>query len=429
MKYCNNDNNYHHINNILEILQYILLYIYKFYNFLLYGDFQMKQITIDIPYAEIKSREKRWSMAMNFQQPDRVPVLHYLGSRFWLPKIGFEKRFKEYLNNPQTMFEAQLLGSKWILENIKSDFHKIVCYPDFMWAEDVNSYGANISYSDNDSPWVSRPHLLAKKSALEDLKKIDYINFGLHGKMIEFYNQMKIIAEEYEIIFSDGKILKGTDCLYMGGGGIIGPMVLAGDLRGLENLSLDFYDDPPFVKELLSLITEKSIEWLDHIIKISGGRAAFCSNFYNNTFFIGDDGTAQMSLPLIEKYALEPLKKLSDHLHLKGFEVMAHNCGLANHILKFWAEDIKIDTYLGFSYLTDKKLLNEIMGGKIKLIGGIDTVKLKEGTIEDVKEDVRKNILIFKNTPGYIMMDGHNVAPGTPVENLNAVIETVEENN
>lgn len=388
----------------------------------------MKQITINIPYAEIESREKRWSMAMNFQIIDRIPVVHYLGSRFWLPLIGYGGEIIEYLSNPETMFEAQLLGSKWILENVKSDFHKIVCYPDFMWVEDVNSFGAKISYSGHDSPWVTRPYLLAKKNALEEIKKIDYINFGLHGKMTEFYNRMKITAEEYEIIFSDGKILKGTDCLYMGGGGIIGPMVLAGDLRGVENLSLDFYDDPSFVKELLSIITEKSIEWLDYTRKISNGRVAFCSNFYSDTFFIGDDGTAQMSLQLIEKFALQPLKKLSDHLHSQGLEVMAHNCGLANHILKFWAEDIKIDTYLGFSYLTDKKLLNETMGGKIKLIGGIDTVKLKEGTVEDVKEDVRKNIRIFKDTPGYIIMDGHNVAPGTPVENLNAIIEAIEEN-
>ncbi|NLJ38048.1 MAG: hypothetical protein GX432_04715, partial [Candidatus Atribacteria bacterium] len=81
----------------------------------------------------------------------------------------------------------------------------------------------------------------------------------------------------------------------------------------------------------------------------------------------------------------------------------------------------------GFSYLTNKNLLKEIMGGKVLLIGGIDTVKLHGGKPEDVREDVRKTLEVFKDCPGYIIMDGHNVAPGTPVENLNAITDAAEE--
>ncbi len=50
------------------------------------------------------------------------------------------------------MLEAQLLGAKWILENIKSDYHQIVFYPDFMWVEDVEPFGAEIVYPEDDSP-------------------------------------------------------------------------------------------------------------------------------------------------------------------------------------------------------------------------------------------------------------------------------------
>ncbi|MDZ7837971.1 MAG: hypothetical protein U5N58_08470 [Actinomycetota bacterium] len=60
------------------------------------------------------------------------------------------------------MLEAQILGQKWILENVKSDFHKIVIYPDFMWVEDVHAFGAEVVFPKNDSPWVKRPHLLQK---------------------------------------------------------------------------------------------------------------------------------------------------------------------------------------------------------------------------------------------------------------------------
>ena len=371
-------------------------------------------------------RKNRWDKAVNFKKPDRIPVLHYIGSRYWLSIIGYENRFNDYLNEPRTMLEAQLLGQKWILENVKSDFHKIVVYPDFMWVEDANAFGADVVFPKNDSPWIARPHLLQKDSDLSKLRNVDYVNGGIHGKMISFFKKMKRISEEYEICFSDGKVLQATDCVYMGGGGIIGPATVAGDLRGVETFSMDLYDRPCWVKELLEIIVEKSIEWLEAVEKLNGGELAFCSDFNKRIIHIGDDGIAQMSPKQVEEFMLKPLKKLSDHIHKQGLKVQGHNCGKANHLLKYWVEDIEIDRYMGFSYLTDKKLIKEIMGGKIVLLGGIDTVKLHDGRPEDVIEDVRKTLEILKDTPGYIIMDGHNIAPGTPLENINAVTEAAE---
>ncbi len=100
---------------------------------------------------------------------------------------------------------------------------------------------------------------------------------------------------------------------------------------------------------------------------------------------------------------------------------MAHNCGKADHLLKYWMDDIKIDRYVGVSYLTDKRKLAEVMGGKVTIIGGVDTTNLRQGTPESVGDDVRKALEILKGVPGFVLMDGHNVAPGTPIENLNAV--------
>jgi len=133
-----------------------------------------------------------------------------------------------------------------------------------------------------------------------------------------------------------------------------------------------------------------------------------------------------MSLSLVKEFAMGPHKRLADYLHNKGLKVLAHNCGKADHLIKYWAEEIKIDRYFGFSYLTDKNLIKENMGGKVLLIGGLDTIKLHQGKPADVREDVQKALGILKDCPGYIIMDGHNIAPGTPIENLNAVTEAAE---
>ena len=387
----------------------------------------MKRIDIDFPYQELFKRETRWKKAWNYEQPDRVPVLHYIGSRYWLPLIGYENRFRDYLHDPEVMLEAQLLGAKWILENVRSDYHQIVCYPDFMWVEDVEPFGAEIVYPVDDSPWVARPHFLQKNDDLEQIRSVDYVNNGLHGKMISFYQEMKKRAEEYEIHFSDGKILPAVDCVMMGGGGIIGPTVIAGDLRSADNFAMDLYDRPNWVKDLLSIIAEKAIDWLNTTRKIGKGKVAFCSNYLERTTFIGDDGTAQLSPQQFKEFALPALKKLAENSHNQGLKVIAHNCGQADHLIDLWANEVGIDIYYGFSYLTNKNLIKEKMGGKVILIGGIDTLKLHGGKPEDVREDVRRNLEVFKDCPSYIIMDGHNVAPGTPVENLNAVTEAAIE--
>ena len=102
---------------------------------------------------------------------------------------------------------------------------------------------------------------------------------------------------------------------------------------------------------------------------------------------------------------------------------MAHNCGKADHLLDYWSDEIGIERYIGFSYLTDIQKLKEKMGGKISLIGGVDTANLHDGTPETVEKDVIKVLETLKDVPGFVLMDGHNVAPGTPVRNLNAVTE------
>lgn len=386
----------------------------------------MKRIDVKLPYREILERTARWDKAVSFQQPDRVPVLHYIGSRFWLPLIGYADRIDRYIGDPHTMLECQLLGQKWILENVKSDFHKVVCYPDFMWVEDVDAFGAKTVFPRNDSPWVARPHLLQTDEDLERIRRVDWVHGGLHGKMLSYYQEMREAAADFEIRFDDGKVIPAGETVYPGGAGILGIAGLAGDLCGVEKFSMDMFDKPEWVRELLGIIVDKAIDWLNAVAGLNGGRAAFCSDFAEKVLHVGDDGTAQMSPAQMQEFMLAPHTRLADHIRGMGCKVQAHNCGRADHLLGFWKDRIRVDRYIGFSYLTDKKALRDCMGGQVFLMGGIDTVKLHEGTPEDVLEDCRVNLGIFKDTPGYVMMDGHNIAPGTPLANINALAVAAE---
>jgi hypothetical protein len=381
----------------------------------------METIDIKIEYSEIVKRKNRVETTLQFDYADRVPVIPYIRARYYLEKIGYLDKIRDYLDQPKTMLQCPLLGQKWIFENTNTDFYNPVVYPDFMWVEDVNAFGAEVEVPMDDSPWVARPHLIKKDEDLVKLREVDYINTGMHGKMINYYRKMKEIAADYQYRFSDGKIIEATEIVRPGGSGILGLIGIANDLYGTENFSIALYDKPDWAKELLQIICDKSIEWIEHVLELSGGDAGFCSDRYNNIVHVGDDGTAQLSYDQVVEFSLVPFKKLADFIRSKGCEVQAHNCGRADHLLDFWSKDVGIDRYYGFSYLTDRSSIKEKMGGRIKLFGGIDTTLLLNGSPEEVTKYTENTLKILKNVPGYIIMDGHNIAPGTPTENINAM--------
>ena len=381
----------------------------------------METIKIAISSEELARRKERLETAERLEKPDRVPVLHYIGMRYLLPKVGVS--FPEYFSGPRAQVEAQLQAGKWLLENVQSDYHCIALWPDFMFVEDAGSFGADVVFPENDGPWITRPHVLEKNDNLDKLREIDVLRTGFYPRMIDWYGEMKSIAAEYEVRFLDGTCLPASEYVLPAGAGTIGLLTLATDLCGVENLSVAFYERPQWVHDLLDIVLEQSIRWMDRAAELGGGRTCFCSDLRDHIVFIGDDALAQMSRKLVEQFARPRHKKLADYYHARGFRVEAHNCGKADHLLDYWKDEIGIDRYYGFSYLTNKSKLAELMGGKVPLLGGVSTQLLHDGTPEEIIDYCRQTIEIFapRCSGGFVLMDGHNVAHNTHVENLNAM--------
>ena len=67
------------------------------------------------------------------------------------------------------------------------------------------------------------------------------------------------------------------------------------------------------------------------------------------------------------------------------------------------------------------------MGGKVVLSGGIDVVLLENGPRPKIKEECFKYLKAFNRCGGYILQDGFNVPPGTPLEHLDEMVRSSEE--
>ncbi|NCC66007.1 MAG: methyltransferase, partial [Spirochaetia bacterium] len=58
--------------------------------------------------------------------------------------------------------------------------------------------------------------------------------------------------------------------------------------------------------------------------------------------------------------------------------------------------------------------------------GGVDTQKtLPFGTAEEVRKEVASRLKIFGESGGYVFNTIHNLQAATPLENVEAMIETV----
>ena len=59
--------------------------------------------------------------------------------------------------------------------------------------------------------------------------------------------------------------------------------------------------------------------------------------------------------------------------------------------------------------------------------GGLNPVLLLDGPREAIKAECTHYLEAFAPFGGYILQDGNNVAPGTPLEHLAAVVEAAKE--
>ena len=381
-------------------------------------------IEFGIDYKELEDRKKRCEMQRNFQKPDRVPVTPLVDTWYWLSKTG--KTYKEYFGSAKSMLEGQLYGLKWLYENIKSDHYHIYISPVFNYVSEAETFGCKVEFRDNDIPWV-KEHCIFGEDDLLKLEKLDFIHSGIHGKEVMYREEMMKIAGNYKIRFKDGVEIGIEDKIKLGlhnysyasgvpgigvAGGTIGTMLNANDIRGMEKIMMDLYDNPEFARKLLEIITDKIIQWVEYSKQVC--------NEPKEGVFIGDDGAANLSPELYEEFLLPCHKRMQAYF---GGYTTFHADAKGHHLFPFLINELKINDFSGFSYLDDKKLTAETFGGKAVLCGNINPMKLEAGTKEDVMEECREAIEHFAPYSGFFLKDGDNITPKTPLENINAMYE------
>ncbi len=240
--------------------------------------------------------------------------------------------------------------------------------------------------------------LLSDKSILKNLKTPSPWN----GKsMIDRLKGIKLLKESC----GNEKIIEGW---------VEGPCAAAADLRGLQALMMDFYDDPLFVKELFEFTTDLAIEF---------GKAQVEEGA--DIIGVGDAAASLIGPELYNDFVWPLEKKLIRNLQEAGAKIRLHICGNITKILelvgRLGCEIVDIDSMVSMDEARTK------IGPVPCLLGGTDPVRELQNCSSGEVLNALKKCHHLANLR-YIVGAGCEIPPGTPPENLKAMSDYAKNN-
>ncbi|MGB9677380.1 MAG: uroporphyrinogen decarboxylase family protein [Candidatus Ratteibacteria bacterium] len=378
-----------------------------------------KKIDFERHNQEVK---KLWNDFKN-GNPSRVPVTFSMNSRMILMNKELNKwkyTWKEFFENPDVRWEVELNFQKWVRFNVLQDSQ--MGYPENEWnginicyqnCDEAMYFGCPLVYPENDMPFIL-PILKDDKRKLYKMKLPDVFENPVYKIALEHYYYLEEKRKNYD--FED--IPVGKTSIF--GSGTDGPLTVACNLRGANEIMTDFYEDPQYIHDLLSFITDETIRRIKKVKEFLG------ISYPDKCWGFADDSIELISTDMYKEfvmpYHLKLLKEFS-----KGGPNSIHICGRVQHHLKILKEELNIKTFdLGFPVNLGKA--REELGEDVILIGNISPMLLKNGPPEKIREAV-KNLCKSGVMKGkkFILHDGNNCAPETPVLHFEVMYEAGKE--
>jgi uroporphyrinogen decarboxylase len=196
-------------------------------------------------------------------------------------------------------------------------------------------------------------------------------------------------------------------------------------MRGLEQSLIDLMTNEELVDAILDKIEESQTAILKRYIEILADDL--------DMVFISDDMGMQqnllVSLTTWDKFFRSRLKRWCDLVHSFNKKVFYHSDGAIEPLIPALL-DCGIDILNPIQHVCpgmNMSLLKKNYGNHVVFHGGVDNQSvLPFGNTEDVKRETLNCLTTLgAGGRGYIVCSCHNVQPGTPVENIITMIDTV----
>jgi MtaA/CmuA family methyltransferase len=312
---------------------------------------------------------------------DRQPLMP-ITMMFAGDQIGAQ--YGDYARDYRVMVEGQIRTAE------KFDFDYVSGISDP--AREAADCGAAIQYFDNQPPAIDENNArLADKTELARMQPPDPLG---GGRMHDRVKAMALFRERVR----GGKLIEGW---------VEGPCAEGADLRGINTLMLDFFDDEKFVRDLFEHVVATALRFARPQVEAGA-----------DIIGVGDAAASLVGPEIYNEFVWPFEKKLVDGLHAMGTRVRLHICGNTGAILegmgKLGCEIVDLDSMVSLADARQK------MGPQQVLLGNINPVTvLRDGTPESVTAAIAE--CHRQAGPRYIVGAGCEVPRDTAESNVFAL--------
>ncbi|MCL5994933.1 MAG: hypothetical protein M1546_02620 [Chloroflexi bacterium] len=379
-----------------------------------------------MPTNSMTPRE-RVQVALNHQEPDRVPLDFATGGNSSPVPEFYTKLAQHYGIEPQLRFLPHYLRlvqvDEHILEDLCIDTRHILMRPATRGRRPCHEPGQ--FYDDFGTRW--------KEVDAGDLAYRELAESPLAGATIDDLERYPWWPDPHDpdrhagLQLEAERLYHQTDYALVGAPGFNGvwerAWYMCGLVRALEGLLLE----PDFMHALLRRITDIGKIVLGHYLDEVGP--------YIEIIKLSDDLGAQdgpeMS-PATYRAMIKPYhRELFDFVKQRtAAKIFFHTCGSVYRLLPDLLDagiDILNPVQVSAKEMDTHRLKAEF-GPRLSFMGAIDTQHvLPFGTVEDVKHEVERRIADLGPGGGYILSPVHNVQADVPPENLVAMYHHARE--
>ena len=334
----------------------------------------------------MNSRERVFAM-LEGKPTDCLPAMP-ITMMFAADQLGI--KYQDYVTDCRMQAEAQMR----VAERFDADQVSVISDPCCEPAD----LGAAIKFFPDQPPAIDEENaLLREKTSLARLKLPDPLG---GGRMTNRVRAVRLLKERAR----GEKVVEGW---------IEGPCAESADLRGVNRLMLDFYDDPIFVRDLMDFAVAMELRFAK--AQIEAGV---------DIMGIGDAAASLIGPRFYNDFVFANEKKMIDEVHGMGARVRLHICGDTRHIQeslgRLGADIVEQDSLAPLDEARRK------MGSQQVLLGNIDPVRvLRNGTPESVYEAVAE--CHRQAGPRFVVGAGCEVTRDTPENNLHAMVRYARE--
>lgn len=369
-------------------------------------------LDIDYPPERMAANRRRMEARAAWGYADRVPVGFCLVPRYFTPVFGMP--YRAVFASAEEQFHWQLRFLKYRLENIPED---MVCTgptlsiaPYFDNVLDSAAFGAEVVWPEDETL-----HCLPSIRSVEQMigHPVPAPGTGLWGQARDWWLQMRDLASQTRLTFNgvEGRVEVGR----LGISGL-SPHMIAVDLVGH-----DFYwwqvEYPEACHAFLDRITDGLIEAQRYSMAIDDRPRGGIG--------LAEDTAQVMSAAMFRAFCVPYAGRLFAAFGRQARGV--HMCGQSAHLHQALVEDLRITSFDLFGYVVPPEEAARNLGGRVHLWGNINPMLMHDGTPAQVREAALEALAALAPCGGFMLGDGANVCPGTPLENLAALTRASEE--